>query len=72
MRKFLSFAIGIGLGALLGAALVALFSPVAGADFRANLRRHYEEALVAARKASTEKRREIETELERMRERRSA
>jgi gas vesicle protein len=63
MRKLFSFLVGIGIGATLGFALVALFSPVSGAQFRANLRRHVANAAAEASKAQAAKRHELETRL---------
>lgn len=55
----------MGFGA--GMALVALFSPISGEDFRANLRAHIAQAREEARKASEARRKELEAELHAMR-----
>ncbi len=68
MRKFISLIMGLGIGAGLGAVLITLFSPVSADEFRASLKAHYEHALEAGRKASTERRVELEKELQEMRE----
>ncbi len=59
MRKFLSMLFGLGIGAAIGALLVAFFSPLSSDEWRA----HYERALAAGRKASAERRSELEQEL---------
>ncbi|MCY3780146.1 MAG: hypothetical protein OXG78_07555 [Chloroflexi bacterium] len=59
MRKFLSLLFGLGIGAIIGALLVTFFSPLSSDEFRA----HYERALEAGRKASAERRKELEKEL---------
>lgn len=68
MRKLLSFVIGLGAGISLGMLVVALFSPMTGEEFRANLKGHYQDAVEAGRKASAQRRSELEAELKRMRE----
>lgn len=68
MRTFISLIMGLGIGAGLGAVLITLFSPVSAYEFRASLKAHYEQALEAGRKASTERRVELEKELQEMRE----
>ncbi|MCA9915355.1 MAG: YtxH domain-containing protein [Anaerolineae bacterium] len=72
MRKLLSFIIGLGAGIGSGMLLVTFFSPVSGDELRQNLRDHYQNALKAAQEASEAKRRELEAELETMREGRNA
>ncbi len=59
MRKFLSLLLGLGIGAAIGALLVSFFSPLSSDELRA----HYERALAAGRKASAERRSELEQEL---------
>lgn len=59
MRKFLSMLLGLGIGAAIGALLVAFFSPLSSEELRA----HYERAIAAGRKASAERREELEKEL---------
>lgn len=59
MRKFLSLLLGLGIGALIGALLVTFFSPLSSEEFR----EHYQRALAAGRKASAERREELEKEL---------
>lgn len=59
MRKFFSLLVGLGIGAAIGALLVAFFSPLSSAELRA----HYERALAAGRTASEKRREELEKEL---------
>jgi gas vesicle protein len=68
MRKVLSFIIGLSLGIGVGVLVVTFFSPVSGSEVRQNLRDHYQNALKAAREASEAKRKELEADLEQMRE----
>ncbi len=59
MRKFLSMLMGLGIGGVIGALLVAFFSPVTSDDLLA----HYERAMAAGRRASAKRRAELEDEL---------
>jgi gas vesicle protein len=70
MRKLLSLFAGFTIGASIGAALVALFSPISGSQLAANLRRGYQETMTAARQASALRRAELEAELKQMQQRR--
>lgn len=63
MRRFLSLLFGLSFGAILGALLVTFFSPVTSTEFRENWQRHYRRALAAGRRASSERRSELEREL---------
>lgn len=63
MRKLFSFIVGIGIGISVGMLLVALFSPVSGAELRANLRSHAHNAATEARKAQAARRVELEARL---------
>ena len=67
MRKFFSLLLGLGFGAVIGALLVTFFSPVSSDEFRENWETHYRRAREAGRKASAERRAELENELEEMR-----
>lgn len=69
MRKLLSLMIGFGVGAGLGFALVMLFAPQSGQVIAANLKRGWEETMEEARKASQQRRVELEAELAAMRAR---
>lgn len=63
MRKLTSLLLGFGLGALIGAALVMLFVPSSGDQIIAELKRGWNETLDEARKASQQRRRELEAQL---------
>jgi gas vesicle protein len=63
MRKLTSLLLGFGLGALVGAALVMLFVPSSGDQIIAELKRGWSETLEEARKASQQRRRELEAQL---------
>jgi gas vesicle protein len=63
MRTLFSFIVGLGIGATLGMLVIAIFSPVSGEAFKANLREHYQNALQSARDASAQRRAELEEEL---------
>lgn len=70
MRKLLSLLIGAGLGAAFGAALVMLFAPVSGEQLVANLKRGWDETMDEARKASEQRRLELEAQLQEMQKKR--
>ena len=63
MNKLISLAIGFGIGALIGAALVLLFAPVSGETLVKNLKAGYAETLEEARSAAEDRRHELEAEL---------
>lgn len=63
MQKLTSLLLGFGLGALIGAALVMLFVPSSGDQIIAELKRGWNETLDEARKASQQRRRELEAQL---------
>jgi len=63
MRTLLSWIIGLTLGAALGATLVLLFAPTSGEQLVNRLKAGWEETLIEARRASEQRRRELETEL---------
>lgn len=67
MKQLVSLALGFGLGALAGAALVMLFSPVSGEQVAANLKRGWQETMEEARRASAARQAELEAELATMR-----
>lgn len=66
MQKLLSWMLGLGLGAAVGAILVLLFAPASGQEIMALLRESYQATLKEARKANAERRAELEAELARM------
>ena len=68
MRRFLSLLVGLGIGAAIGALLVTFFSPVTSEEFRANWESHYQRAMAAGRRASAERREELEGELRELRQ----
>ena len=63
VNKLLSLLIGIGIGALLGAALVLLFAPVSGDTLVKNLKEGYADTLEEARSAAEDRRAKLEAEL---------
>ncbi|MBI1257905.1 MAG: hypothetical protein GC204_10575 [Chloroflexi bacterium] len=63
MNKLISLAAGLGIGALLGAALVLLFAPVSGDTLVKNLKAGYAETLEEARDAAEARRKQLEGEL---------
>ena len=63
MNKLISIALGLGIGAALGAALVLLFAPVSGDTLVKNLKAGYAETLDEARDAAEARRKELEEEL---------
>ena len=64
MNKLISLAIGLGIGALIGATLVLLFAPVSGDTLVRNLKEGYAETLEEARDAAEARRKELEAELQ--------
>ena len=64
MNKLVSLAIGFGIGALLGAALILLFAPVSGDTLVKNLKEGYAETLEDARSAAEDRRKALEAQLE--------
>lgn len=69
VRKLLSMLFGLSIGAAIGAILVSFFSPFTSEELRDNWRTHYRRALIAGRKASAERRDELEKELRDLRDR---
>jgi gas vesicle protein len=67
MRRLLSLMLGLGLGAAVGVAVVTLFAPTTGEQWVKDLKRGWAETMEEARKASEQRRLELEAELARMR-----
>ena len=67
MTKLLSVVLGFATGALIGAMLVIVFSPVSGQKVVDALKEGYADSLDEARQASEQRKRELETEFKRMR-----
>jgi gas vesicle protein len=63
MNKLISLAIGFGIGALLGAAVVLLFAPTSGDTLVKSLKAGYAETMEEARDAAENRRKELEAEL---------
>jgi gas vesicle protein len=63
MNKLISLAVGFGVGALIGAALVLLFAPTSGETLVKSLKDGYAETLEDARAAAELRRKELEAEL---------
>lgn len=63
MNKLVSLAIGFGIGAAIGAALVLLFAPASGETLVRSLKEGYEETMEEARTAAEFRRKELEAEL---------
>ncbi len=66
MRQIISWILGLMLGATVGALLVALLVPASRHEINARLKAHYQESLEAGRRASEQRRRELEAELARI------
>lgn len=67
MRKLISLLAGLGIGALIGAGLAALFAPVSGPELLQRLRAHVEDARQAGRVAAEKRQAELEAKLDAMR-----
>lgn len=63
MNKLISLAVGLGIGAALGAVVVLLYAPVSGEALIENLREGYAETMEEARVAAEVRRKELEAEL---------
>jgi gas vesicle protein len=63
MRKLLSLLVGFGVGAGIGVLLVMLLVPQSSDQLIASLKRGWEETMTEARKASQERRIELQAEL---------
>ena len=68
MGKFIQWLGGIMLAGVSAIVALLFFTPLGGEGFTQRLREHYQHALQAGREASAAKRKELETELEKMNE----
>ena len=66
MVKLLSWMLGLGLGAAVGALLVMLFSPASGQEITASLRKSWQATLDDARQANAKRQADLEAELAQM------
>lgn len=66
MKHIRGLIIGLAAGALIGAALVIVFAPTAGKQFRTALREEYQQTLADARAAAARKRSELEAQYKRL------
>ncbi len=65
MNKLASLGLGFLVGTLIATALVALFAPVSGKALRLQLKDGFDETMDEARRASADRQRELEADLER-------
>jgi hypothetical protein len=63
MRKLMGLLVGFGVGAALGVVLVMLFAPASGEELVKRLQTGYRETLTEARKASDQRRAQLEAQL---------
>ncbi|RMF77019.1 MAG: hypothetical protein D6737_18950 [Chloroflexi bacterium] len=63
MRKILSLLLGITIGGVIGAVLIAIFAPETGEKIMTRLRAAWQETLEEARQANEARRRELEQQL---------
>ncbi len=68
MRKFCSFVFGAILGGVIGSVLVLLLTPVPGKTLRQQVSDYFSNIAVEVRKAAAERRSELESELNRLRQ----
>jgi gas vesicle protein len=66
MNKSINFFVGVIAGALVGAAVALLVAPSSGAQLRADMVNRWEEALMEARQAMEETRRDLQAQFEQM------
>ncbi len=63
MRKVMGLLVGFGVGAVIGALLIMLFAPASGEELVKRLQTGYRETLAEARKASDQRRAQLEAQL---------
>ncbi len=63
MQKLISWFVGFALGGGVGAVLIMLLVPASAREIRARIRAGYEETMEEARRASEQRRAELEAEL---------
>lgn len=67
MRRLLGFLLGIGTGALVGATVAILLAPASGQDLRTELRGRMQRFSNELQEAASQRRAELEQQLEAMR-----
>ncbi len=68
MRRVFNFLLGAGIGALVGATLAVLLAPSSGEELRVEVRARFDRFRNEIQEAAAERRRELESQLERMRQ----
>ncbi len=66
MRRLMFFAGGVLCGVMIGATVALLLTPASGEAMRGDARHHLDDAMADARRASEERRKELEAQLARM------
>ncbi len=69
MRKIFAFLIGVLLGSLVGSTIVLLLAPASGEQLRAQLRQRAQAVAAEVRKATEQRRIELEQRLQELRSR---
>ncbi len=67
MRRMFNFLLGAGIGALVGATIAVLLAPSSGDDLRAEVRARFGRFRNELREAASQRREELERQLQRMR-----
>jgi len=68
MRKFTAFFSGVVLGGLLGSVLALLLTPMPGKTLRQQIVEYFDNLVSEVRRASAERRSELESELQKLRQ----
>ena len=71
MRKLFMFLIGLMLGALVGAAIATLLAPDSGESTRGQIQGRVQQVIDEGKRAAAERRLELESELEQLKQGRS-